>query len=103
MTGFIESNGNFYCGFDLNYESIAKNVKCYMRISQKKSYKLNSEISDNQNTNLAPSPPPFRGRGSNWKKKGYNFFFFNLDVMEKIRKFLNVKMLLKLKELKRIM
>ena len=58
MTGFIESNGNFYCGFDLNYESIAKNVKCYMRISQKKSYKLNSEISDNQNTNLATSPPP---------------------------------------------
>ena len=58
LTGFIESDGNFYCGFDLNSESIAKNVKCYMRISQKKSYKLNSEISDNQNTNLAPSPPP---------------------------------------------
>lgn len=65
LTGFIESDGNFYCGFDLNSDGIAKNVKCYMRISQKRSYKLNSEIPENQNTNF--------------------------NIMEKIREFLNVK------------
>jgi hypothetical protein len=42
-------------------DNIAKRVKCYMRISQKKQYKLNSDIPENQNTNL--------------------------DIMEKIRSF----------------
>jgi len=43
LTGFIESDGNFYCGFNLNPKGgIAKIVKCYMRISPKKSYILNS-------------------------------------------------------------
>lgn len=75
LTGFIESDGNFYCGFDLNSAlsdseglggaGIAKNLKCYMRISQKNSYKLNSEIPENQNTNIY--------------------------IMEKIKEFLNVK------------
>ena len=44
LTGFIESDGNFYCGFDLSQDGIAKTVKCYMRIIQKRLYKLNSEI-----------------------------------------------------------
>lgn len=65
LTGFIESDGNFYCGFDLNPEGIAKIVKCYMRISQKRLYKLNSEIPEDKNSNL--------------------------DIMEKIKEFLNVK------------
>ena len=33
LAGFIESDGNFYCGFYLNSDGIAKIVKCYMRIS----------------------------------------------------------------------
>lgn len=65
LTGFIESDGNFYCGFDLNPEGIAKIVKCYMRISQKRSYKLNSEIPEDKNSNL--------------------------DIMVKIQEYLNVK------------
>ena len=73
LAGFIESDGNFYCGFDLNSDGIAKDVKCYMRISQKKIYKLNSEIPDNQNTSL--------------------------NIMEGIRVFLNVK---KVTEIKRV-
>lgn len=52
LTGFIESDGNFYCGFELNSEGIATKVKCYMRISQKKSYKLNSELPENKNSYL---------------------------------------------------
>lgn len=65
LAGFIESDGNFYCGFDLNSEGIAKIVKCYMRISQKNLYKLNSDLPKDQNTNL--------------------------NIMEKIKEFLIVK------------
>lgn len=74
LAGFIESDGNFYCGFDLNSDGIAKIVKCYMRISQKKSYRLNSEIPENLNTNL--------------------------NIMEKIREFLNVKNVTAIKRVK---
>ena len=74
LAGFIESDGNFYCGFDLNSDGIAKIVKCYMRIYQKKSYRLNSEIPENQNTNL--------------------------NIMEKIREFLNVKNVTEIKRVK---
>ena len=74
LAGFIESDGNFYCGFDLNSDGIAKIVKCYMRISQKQSYKLNSEIPENKNTNLY--------------------------IMEKIREFLNVKNVTEIKRIK---
>jgi len=65
LAGFIEADGNFYCSFDLSTEGLAKVVKCYMRISQKKLYREKSEISEDKNT---------------------NFF-----IMEKIREFLNVK------------
>jgi len=65
LAGFIESDGNFYCGFEMGYDGIAKRVKCYMRISQKRSYKLNTEIPESKNS---------------------NFY-----IMEKIRKFLSVK------------
>ena len=67
LAGFIESDGNFYCGFDLNSDGIAKDVKCYMRISQKQSYK--STISDANS----------------------NFY-----IMEKIREFLDVKIVSKI-------
>lgn len=65
LAGFIEADGNFYCSFDLSTEGLAKVVKCYMRISQKKLYREKSEISEDKNT---------------------NFF-----IMEKIKEFLNVK------------
>jgi hypothetical protein len=67
LAGFIESDGNFYCEYKLNSEGIAGTVKCYMRISQKQSYKpTNSE--DNS-----------------------NFY-----IMEKIREFLDVKVVTKI-------
>lgn len=37
LSGFIESDGNFYCEFKLNSEKIATIVKGYMRVSQKQS------------------------------------------------------------------
>ena len=70
LAGFIESDGNFYCGFEMGYDGIAKRVKCYMRISQKRSYKLNAEIPENKNSNL--------------------------DIMEKIKEFLLVKSVTKI-------
>jgi hypothetical protein len=64
LSGFIESDGNFYCEFKLNSEKIATIVKGYMRISQKQSYKSTKTISKNNS---------------------------NLYIMEKIREFLDVK------------
>ena len=51
LAGFIDSDGNFYCGFYFTSKGIAKIVKCYMRISQKILYKLNSELPEDQNSN----------------------------------------------------
>lgn len=70
LTGFIEADGNFYCGFELNSEGIATTVKSYMRISQKFFYKLNIDTPNS-----------------------------NLNIMEDIKEFLNVK---KVTEIKRI-
>lgn len=72
LAGFIESDGNFYCGFEMSNDGIAKRVKCYMRISQKISYKLNAEIPESKNS---------------------NFY-----IMEKIRKFLSVKNVTEIKK-----
>jgi hypothetical protein len=72
LTGFIESDGNFYCGFNLNSRGIATIVKCYMRITQKKFYRLNSEMPEDKNSNL--------------------------NIMEKIKEFLDIR---KVNEIKR--
>jgi hypothetical protein len=50
LTGFIEADGNFYCGFDLNSKGIAVVVKNYMRISQKQLYKATSDWSKENNS-----------------------------------------------------
>jgi hypothetical protein len=47
LSGFIESDGNFYCEFKLNSEEIATIIKGYMRVSQKQSYKSTTTISKN--------------------------------------------------------
>ena len=65
LTGFIEADGNFFCGFGLNSEGIAEVVKSYMRISQKQMYKITSDIPKENNSNF--------------------------QIMEKIREFLDVK------------
>ena len=72
LTGFLEADGNFFCGFGLNSEGIAEAVKSYMRISQKQMYKITSDIPKENNSNF--------------------------QIMEKIREFLDVKTLMKLKE-----
>lgn len=51
LSGFIESDGNFYCIFKLNSKEIATIIKCYMRVSQKQSYKSTTTISKT-NSNL---------------------------------------------------
>ena len=43
-SGFIESDGNFYCEFQINSEEIATIIKGYMRVSQKQSYKSTTTI-----------------------------------------------------------
>ena len=52
LTGFIEADGNFFCGFGLNSEGIAEVVKSYMRISQKQMYKITSDIPKENNSNF---------------------------------------------------
>lgn len=74
LSGFIEADGNFYCGFKLNKENIADNLKTYMRITQKRSYGTNSnKLFNNNNSNFL--------------------------IMDKIREFLKIK---KVNEIKRI-
>jgi hypothetical protein len=75
LTGFIEADGNFYCGFDLNSKGIAVVVKNYMRISQKQLYKATSDLSKENNS---------------------NFY-----IMEKIREFLDIKNVTEIKRIKK--
>lgn len=75
LAGFLEADGNFYCGFELNSEGIAKVVKSYMRVTQKQLYKANSQIPTEINSNLL--------------------------IMEKIREFLDVKAVSEIKRVKK--
>lgn len=65
FAGFIEAYGNFYCNFVLNSKGIAETINNYMRISQKQTYDniINIPVENNS----------------------------NLQIMEKIREFLEVK------------
>ena len=45
LSGFIESDGKFYCEFNLKSEEIATIIKGYMRVSPKQSYKSTTTIS----------------------------------------------------------
>jgi LAGLIDADG endonuclease len=73
LSGFIEADGNFYCGFNLTKKNTANNLKSYLRISQKRSYENDFYKLTNNNSNLL--------------------------IMDKIREFLNIK---KVSEIKRI-
>jgi len=75
LSGFIESDGNFYCEFKLN-EGIATLIKCYMRISQKQSYKSTTTISKDKASPYGVAAPA----------QGTNYY-----LMDKIREFLDVK------------
>lgn len=60
LTGFIEADGHFYCGFDLNADGLATKVRCYMTISQKQLYKVDSDkLNDNSNFNFMKSIQEF--------------------------------------------
>nr|YP_010119096.1 LAGLIDADG endonuclease domain-containing protein [Erysiphe necator]QQY98209.1 LAGLIDADG endonuclease domain-containing protein [Erysiphe necator] len=74
LAGFLEADGNFYCGLGLNSEGITKGVKSYMRVSQKQSYKNTSYISEENNSNFL--------------------------IMEKIREYLDVKTVTKINRTK---
>jgi hypothetical protein len=82
LAGFIEADGNFYCGYYLNSVGMAHIVKNYMRLSQKRLYKLSTYIPEENNTVCLPPPP------SSILEEGGNT---NLNIMEKIRLFLQVK------------
>lgn len=47
LTGFLDSEGKFYCEFKLNSEEIATIIKDYVKVSQKQSYKSTTTISKN--------------------------------------------------------
>lgn len=70
LSGFIDSDGYFYCGFNLNSEGIATIVKHYMSITQKRTYGKKTELPIEK--------------------------YSNLHVMENIREFLDVKTISKL-------
>ena len=74
LAGFISADGYFYCSFDLNSNGIVKVVKNYMSISQKQLYKTTLNIPKENNTNYL--------------------------IMEKIRKFLDIKAVNKIKRTK---
>ena len=76
LTGFIEADGSFHCGFDFNVNGLANRVRCYMTLSQKQIYSAKLE------TSLA-------------EKDNSNFYF-----MEKIKEFLDVKTVNKIKRIK---
>ena len=76
LAGFIEADGSFHCGFDLNANGIANRVRCYMTLSQKQLYKAELE------TGLA-------------KKDNSNFYY-----MKKIQEFLDVKIVNEIKRIK---
>lgn len=44
LSGFIDSDGSFYCSFDLNKEGIIKNMRRYLSLSQRKNYHRDSEV-----------------------------------------------------------
>lgn len=74
LAGFIEADGHFFINFELNSTGIVNRVKCYMAISQKQLYKANSELLKKDNTNL--------------------------NIMDKIREFLDVKTVNEVKRIK---
>lgn len=76
LAGFIEADGCFYCGFDLNANGIANRVRCYMTLSQKQLYKADPEAG------LA-------------EKDNSNFY-----IMKKIQEFLDVKTVNEIKRIK---
>lgn len=71
LTGFIEADGSFHCGFDLNAKGLANRVRCYMTISQKQVYNIKLE-KDNS----------------------------NFDFMKRIQEFLEVKTVNEIKRIK---
>lgn len=71
LAGFIEADGSFYCGFDLNVKGLANRVRCYMTISQKQLYKVNLN------------------------KDNSNFYF-----MKQIKEFLDIKTVNEIKRIK---
>lgn len=80
LAGFIEADGNFFCGFDLNSKGIAITVKNYMRISQKQLYRLDAGTSMDKSIN----------------KNNSNFY-----IMEKIKDFLDIKNVNEIKRVKK--
>ena len=71
LAGFIEADGSFHCGFDLNAKGIANRVRCYMTISQKQIYNINLEKNNS-----------------------------NLNFMKQIQEFLDVKTVNEIKRIK---
>ena len=75
LSGFIEADGNFYCSFNLSAKGLAEIVKSYMRISQKQLYNTRYSISKENNSNI--------------------------QIMEKIKEYLEVKNVNEIKRTKK--
>uniref|UniRef100_UPI0023F48276 LAGLIDADG homing endonuclease n=1 Tax=Cyathus striatus TaxID=68777 RepID=UPI0023F48276 len=46
LSGFLEADGHFYSGFNLNSDNVVYSVKSYMRISQRKTYHRESKTNE---------------------------------------------------------
>nr|YP_010029646.1 hypothetical protein J2C28_mgp10 [Beauveria lii]QOU11087.1 hypothetical protein [Beauveria lii] len=77
LAGFIEADGSFHCGFDLNDQGLANKVRCYMTISQKQVYNVDRlDLLKKNNSNL--------------------------DFMKQIQEFLEVKTVNEIKRIKKL-
>ncbi len=53
LAGFIEADGSFHCGFDINEKGFVNRVKCYMTLSQKQLYRTkDTGLSEKDNSNF---------------------------------------------------
>jgi LAGLIDADG endonuclease len=88
LSGLLECDSCFSCFFNINKTGIAKEIHCYMRLSQRQNYNIkNSTIDINNNQNV-----------NNYQKLGKNSYYY---LMEKIRIFLNVNNLRIIKRIRK--
>lgn len=88
LSGFLDCDSCFSCFFNINKTGIAKDIHCYMRLSQRQYYNIKNSTTDINNNESVDDN----------QKLGNNSYF---HIMEKIRIFLNVNNLRIIKRIKK--
>ena len=79
LAGFIDTDGSFYSGVTLNKENLIKDIRCYMRLSQRQEYPIRDYELNLKNVK----------NNVNYEYNKIEFSYF--DVMTKIKTFLSVR------------